>query len=84
VPGRILDVQYEDMVADQERMSRRVIDFVGLEWHDACLRFYENKRAVATASVWQVRQKVYSSSVGRWRDYEAHIEPLRRALAGED
>jgi tetratricopeptide (TPR) repeat protein len=84
VPGRILDVQYEDMVADQERMSRRVIDFVGLEWDDACLRFYENKRAVATASVWQVRQKVYSSSVARWRDYEAHIEPLRRALAGED
>jgi tetratricopeptide (TPR) repeat protein len=84
VPGRILDVQYEDMVGDQERMSRRVIDFVGLEWDDACLRFYENKRAVATASVWQVRQKVYSSSVGRWRDYETHIEPLRRALAGED
>jgi tetratricopeptide (TPR) repeat protein len=83
VPGRILDVQYEDMVADQERMSRRVIDFVGLEWDGACLRFYENKRAVATASIWQVRQKVYSSSVGRWRDYETHIEPLRRALGGE-
>lgn len=84
LPGRILDVQYEEMVADQEQMSRRIIDFAGLDWDDACLRFYENKRAVATASVWQVRQKVFSSSVGRWRDYEKHIGPLQRALAGEE
>jgi hypothetical protein len=84
LPGRILDVQYEDVVADQEQMSRKIIDFAGLDWDDACLRFYENKRAVSTASVWQVRQKVFSSSVGRWRDYEKHIGPLQRALAGEE
>jgi tetratricopeptide (TPR) repeat protein len=83
LPVEILDVQYEETIADQEAMSRRLIDFVGLEWDDACLRFYENKRAVATASVWQVRQKVYTTSVQRWRAYEKHLDPLRRELAGE-
>ncbi len=84
LPVEIMDVQYEEMVADQEAMSRKLIDFVGLDWDDACLRFYENRRAVATASVWQVRQKVYTSSVQRWRAYDKHLDPLRRALAGEE
>jgi|SRR5579871_5290247 len=75
-PGTILDVQYEDLVADQESETRRILKFVGVEWDERCLRFHENTRAVTTASGWQVRQKMYSSSVRRWRKYQPYIEPL--------
>jgi len=77
----ILDVQYEELVADQERGTRRILDHCGLPWHDACLDFHETKRWVTTVSYDQVRKKLYSSSVARWRHYEPHIEPLLRTLA---
>lgn len=80
LPIPILDVRYEDMIADQEGMARRLIDFVGLPWDDACLRFYENERAVTTPSRWQVRQPIYGSSVKRWKNYEQHLQPLIEAL----
>lgn len=80
-PLPILDVDYEKVVADQEGETRRLLDFCGLEWSDACLRFFETERAVKTASVWQVRQPMYASSVGRWKHYASFLEPLGAALA---
>ena len=78
--GAFLDVQYEDIVADQEGQSRRILEYCGLEWNDACLDFHKNKRAVSTASVSQVRQPIYKSSVERWRPYEKFMGPLFDAL----
>lgn len=77
---RYFEFDYEDLVADQEGMSRKLIAFCGLDWDDACLNFHENERAIKTASVWQVRQKMYTSSVERWRHYEPHIGPLMTLL----
>lgn len=75
-----LDVQYEDIVADQEAHSRRIIEYCGLDWDDACLDFHRNKRPVKTASMAQVRQPIYRSSLERWRPYEQFLEPLFSAL----
>jgi tetratricopeptide (TPR) repeat protein len=75
-PGSILDVPYADLVANQEEWSRKMLDFVGLEWDERCLNFHNTKREVVTASYWQVRQKMYRSSVARWRNYEKFIKPL--------
>jgi tetratricopeptide (TPR) repeat protein len=80
-PGRILEVRYEDVVADLERESRRMLAHIGLPWHAACLNFHERRRAVRTASVMQVRQRLYSSSIGRWQRFAAQLEPLRALLA---
>ena len=77
---RMYEVRYEDLVADQERVSRELIDFVGLEWDDACLAFNEQKRSVKTASVWQVRQPIYKSSVKKWKMYEGYIDELLESL----
>jgi tetratricopeptide (TPR) repeat protein len=76
-PGTMLDVPYEELVADQEGWTRKILDFLGLEWDERVLNFHETKRAVATASFWQVRQKIYKNSVRRWRNYERFIGPLR-------
>ena len=78
--GRILDVQYEDVVADLESQARRIIAHCGLPWDDRCLSFHATERPVRTASASQVRQPIYESSVGRWRAYEEHIGPLLNAL----
>ncbi|MBI1212787.1 MAG: tetratricopeptide repeat protein [Alphaproteobacteria bacterium] len=80
LPGRILDVEYEDMVGNQEETSRKVIEHIGLPWDDAVLQFHKLDRTVLTASVWQVRQPIYKQSAGRWKNYEAHIGHLRKAL----
>jgi len=74
--GTLLDVPYEGLIADQERWSRRIIEFVGLEWHPRCLEFHRTDRVVMTASYWQVRQSLYTTSVGRWRNYRSFIGPL--------
>jgi tetratricopeptide (TPR) repeat protein len=76
-PGFILDVPYEELVADPETWSRKMLDFVGLEWDARVLEFHTNKRQVTTASAWQVRQKIYTNSVARWRNYEKFIGPLK-------
>jgi Sulfotransferase family len=78
--GSFLEVQYEDIVADTEYQARRLIDFCGLEWNSACLAFHKNKRSVRTASVTQVRQPIYNSSVHRWKHYEKFLEPLLASL----
>lgn len=75
-PGRLLDVPYAELIADQEGWSRKILEFVGLPWDDRCLSFHTTNRTVLTASYWQVRQKLYSSSVGRWRNYRKFIGPL--------
>lgn len=80
LPGRMLEIDYEDLVENQEQVSRKLIDFVGLPWDDACLRPQDVKRTVLTASVWQVRQPVYKRSAGRWKNYERELAPLREAL----
>lgn len=76
LPGKVLRVQYEDVVADVEGQTRRLLDYCELPWNDACLRFYESDRAVKTASSEQVRQPIYSSARHRWRNYEKHLDPL--------
>ena len=78
--GAFLDVQYEDIVADQETQARHIIDFCGLEWNDACIDFHKLKRSVGSASMMQVRQPIYKSSVERWRSYEKYLGPLLDAL----
>ena len=75
-----MEVRYEDLVKDLAGTSKTIINFCGLEWNDRCLEFHNTKRVVATASHDQVRQPIYKKSIGRWRNYDAHLEPLRRAL----
>lgn len=76
----MLEVQYEDLIFKQEEISRKMIEHVGLEWHDKCLRFYETNRIVNTASNQQVRKPIYTHSVARWKNYEPHLCPLIDAL----
>jgi tetratricopeptide (TPR) repeat protein len=78
--GSFLDVQYEDIVADKEAAARRILAYCGLEWDAACLDFHETVRPIRTASVTQVRQPIYTSSVERWRPYQAFLTPLLDAL----
>jgi tetratricopeptide (TPR) repeat protein len=80
-PLPILVVDYESLVHDLETGSRRIIDFLGLQWDPACLRFHELARPVATASAWQVRQPAYTSAVGRWRGYAHHLPASLHTLA---
>ena len=81
LPKPILEIDYEALVVDIEGESRRLIDFLGLEWDDACLSFHKTRRIVLTASATQVRRPVYASSVGRWRAYERELQPLIETLA---
>jgi len=74
----ILDVPYEALVDDPESWSRRMVEFAGLPWHEACLNAHETVRPVSTFSKWQVRQKINRRSVQRWRNYAAFLGPLRR------
>ena len=78
--GAFLDVRYEDIVADLEGQARRIIDFCGMDWNDACIDFQRSRHSVRTASVAQVRQPIYKSSVERWRSYEKFLGPLLDAL----
>jgi len=80
LPGKVLSVQYEDTVEDLESQVRRILEYCELPWDDACLRFYETKRAVKTASSEQVRSPIYKGAMHRWRNYEAHLGPLIEAL----
>jgi hypothetical protein len=82
LPTPIFDLSYEDLTANQETLSKRLVAFSGLEWDERCLRFHENQRVVWTASTLQVRRPMYSSSVGRWKRYEAFLQPLLTALHG--
>ena len=78
--GRILDVRYEDVVADLEGQARRLLAHCGLEWDARCLAFHQTERPVRTASATQVRQPIYDKSIGRWRAHENFLGPLLAAL----
>jgi tetratricopeptide (TPR) repeat protein len=83
-PGRVLQLSYEDLVADQEKQTRRLLDHCGLVWDDACLSFHENKAAVATPSAAQVRRPLNADSVGKWRAYEDALAPALAWLKVQD
>lgn len=78
--GMVIEVQYEDVVADLEGQARRILGHCGLEWDARCLEFHRNARSVRTASLAQVRRPLYKSSVGRWRPYQPFLGPLLAAL----
>ncbi len=82
LPVPLLEVDYEETVADLETVARRLVAWCGLEWEPACLEFHRGKRAVRTASAVQVRQPLYSTSVGRWRHYEQALAALLGAIPG--
>jgi len=83
LPGRVLEVRYEEMVRDQEGQTRRLLEYCDLPWEDACLRFYETERAVRTASSEQVRLPIYSTSVNHWRHFREELAPLIEVLGDE-
>jgi tetratricopeptide (TPR) repeat protein len=78
--GVMLEVRYEEVVDDLETEARRILDFCGLPWDERCLEFHKTERPVTTASVLQVRQPIYRSSIERWRRYEGQLGPLFQAL----
>jgi Flp pilus assembly protein TadD len=80
LPGRVHRVFYEDMVDDTETQVRRLLEYCGLPFEDGCLRFFENKRAVRTASSEQVRKPIYREGVDHWRNYDPWLGPLKQAL----
>lgn len=75
-PGEILEINYEDVVADTEAMAKRMLDYIGVDWEPQVLNFSELDRPVKTASVWQVRQPIYTTSTAKWKRYEKHLAPL--------
>jgi tetratricopeptide (TPR) repeat protein len=77
---RFMEVRYEDVVADLEGEARRMVDFLGLPWNDGCLRFERTARIVRTASVNQVRQPIFTTSIDRWKPFASHLAPLSDAL----
>ena len=80
LPGKVLHVQYEELVANPEANIHRLLQHCGLDFEPGCLSFHETQRSVRTASAEQVRQPIYTSAVGYWRCFEQQLEPLRRAL----
>jgi tetratricopeptide (TPR) repeat protein len=82
LPVPLVEVDYEETVADLEGVARRLVAACGLGWEPACLAFHQTRRPVRTASVTQVRQPIYRRSVGRWRHYESALAPLWAQLGG--
>ncbi len=83
LPGRVHRVQYEEMVADTDTQIRALLDYCGLEFEQQCLKFYETERAVRTPSSEQVRKPIYKEGLEQWRNFEAHLDPLKEALGPE-
>ena len=80
LPGRVLRVHYEDTVNDLETQVKRILDYLELPWEDACLNYHETDRAVRTASSEQVRQPIYTSGMGFWKNYEPYLDELKEIL----
>jgi len=81
LPVPMLEVEYERLVDNTEETIRGILSFCGVEWESGCMQFYRTERGIRTPSRWQVRQPIYGSSVGRWRNYEQHLGPLRGILS---
>jgi hypothetical protein len=82
LPAPVQEVAYEDLVADVEGVARRLLSFCGLEWERGCLQFHRTRRPVTSASLMQVRQPIYNTSVGRWKRYESLMAPLFTRVNG--
>ena len=80
LPGRVLTVQYEEVVTDFENQVRRLLDYCELPWEDSCLRYYDTDRPIRTASSEQVRRPIYTESMHRWRNYEQYLDELKTTL----
>jgi len=80
LPLPILKLRYEDLVNNLEGKSRDIIDFIGLDWDEECLKFFSSPGEVRTASKWQVREPIYKSSVGRWKTFKHYLAPFNAAL----
>jgi hypothetical protein len=83
LPVSMLEIDYEETVADLEGVARRLVAWCGLEWEPACLKFHEGNRPVRTASVSQVRQPIYRRAVGRWKNYERDLETMFARVSRE-
>ena len=83
LPGFVLRVQHEDVIADLEGQVRRILDFCGLEFEESCVEFHKTKRTVRTPSAEQVRQPINKSGVDQWCNFESHLDPLKHALGTE-
>jgi hypothetical protein len=81
LPGKVLDVHYEETVMDLEGQVRRILEHCGLPFEEACVRYYETARAVQTASSEQVRQPIYREGLGKWRRYEQYLDLWKEELA---
>ena len=84
LPGSFHEIRYEELIAEPEAQSRALIAATGFEWEDACLSFYETKREVRTLSATQVRQPMYSSSVGAWKKFGSDMKPFLTAFASSE
>ena len=80
LPTKLMNVDYESYTTDLEESARKIVDFIGLRWDPRCLEFHSVERPVRTASLWQVRQPIYRTSVQKWRKYQEHLGPLLDAL----
>jgi len=80
LPGRVLRVFYEETVRGTEAAVRRLLDYCGLPFEEACLRFYETERAVRTASSEQVRRPIYRDAIEHWQHFDPYLAPLKQAL----
>jgi len=78
---QILEIQYEDLLEDPDTHSRRLLQHCGLDWHPDVLNFSNQQRPVSTASLWQVRQPLYKTSIGRWKTYQQYLVPLQKILS---
>ena len=78
--GPILEIDYEETVADLESVARRLVDWIGLEWHPACLAFHKSDRPVLTASATQIREPIHNRAVARWKNYQSALDPLFQRL----
>jgi hypothetical protein len=74
--GVMMEVRYEDLIAERERLTREIVSFVGLDWSEECLSHERNQRSVRTPSLWQVRQPIYKTSIERWRKFEPWLGEL--------
>lgn len=80
LPNHIHTINYEDLIGDIETTSKHLIEYIGLQWDERCLRYFENERIVSTASKWQVRQPIYTSSIDSWRHYADYLDELKSVI----